>query len=543
MNWKRLAGATAAGLALAAGVATFAGSAGASSARAERASSPGYEDATLTVADNDLDTLLPAATELSFFELDELWAPLVAFNPNGTLDDVQAQSITAADHDKVWTIRIRPGWTFDNGEPVTAQSYVDGWNLTAYKGNAYPNASELSEIAGYSAVNPLTGKATAKTLSGLKVLGTDAFQVTLTTPDSQFPVELSSGNTGFFPMPQAGLADLKSFATDPIGDGPYEMDGVANLNEQVPMKAYPGYKGVKPHVEYLTFKLFSSLDTAYTATQAGNVDVTIAPQDKYSQLKANFGSRVLLDPGESIDFLGLPLFAKSFQNIKLREAISYAIDRPVISKALLGGVSTPADGILAPGILGGGTDQCSFCSYDPAKARSLLAAAGGWSGPMVVAYPGGVGYDQEFQAIANELSQNLGIASVRAVPSSNFSAYFASMSKDQFDDGPFRGHWGVLYPSAENILASLFLPGASFNDSVGGYTSPKVTADIEAGDAAPSTAVAEKYYQAAAQVILNDAAVIPLFYPNYPFVYAPNVENLHALPHEIGVDLDAVTLK
>ena len=300
---------------------------------------------TLTVSDGDLDTLLPAATELSFNELDQLWAPIAAFNANGSLKYVQAKSIKQSGHDKVWTITFRSGWTFHNGEPVTAASYADAWNFTADKANAMANASELAEIKGYSAVNPASGKATATKMSGLKVLGRDTLRVTLSHPDSQFPDELISGDLAFYPMPAAGLKDPASFKTDPIGDGPYEMASPANLDEQVPLKAYPGYKGTKPNISNLTFKLFSNADTAYTATQAGSVDIdAITPQDKYTSIKPDFGSRVLNVPGESIDFLGFPIFDKKFANPKLREAVSLAIDRPAIARALLGNQSSPATG-------------------------------------------------------------------------------------------------------------------------------------------------------------------------------------------------------
>lgn len=508
------------------------------------ASTGGSGHNTLVVADGTLDTLLPAATQLSFNELQELFAPLVAFHKNGSLRYVQAKSVVASNNDKVWTITLRPGWTFDNGQQVTAQSYVDGWNFTAYGPNANSNASELSEIQGYSAVNPTSGKPTAKTLSGLKVLSTDVFQVTLSSPDSQFPVELCTGDTGFYPMPTAGLANVKAFAKDPIGDGPYEMNGVANLNSQVDMKAYPGYKGTKPKTKYLKFELFSNPDTAYTATQAGTVNIdTTTPQDKYSQIKTDFGSHVLDIPGGSLDFLGFPLFEKKFQSIDIRKAISLAINRKAIATALLGGQSVPAKGILAPGLLGGGTGNCTYCTYDPAKARKLLAAAGGWKGPMVIAYPGGAGYDQEFQAIANQLRQNLHIASVTAQPSTNFTTYFSALSKHAYTEGPFRGHWGSLYPSGANILSSLFLPGAAFNDSVGGYTNPRVTSLIKAGEAASTSAQAIADFQQAQAVLLDNVAVVPLFYPTYPEVYSSNVENVQALPHEIGVNFDAVTVK
>ena len=153
---------------------------------------------TLVVADgnSELDTLLPGNTALSFSELGIIFAPIVSFNDDGSLQYVQASSITGSNNSTDWTIKFRPGWTFQNGEPVTAQSYADGWNLTAYGPNAYVNSGELANIVGYDAVHPATGQPTAKTLSGVKVVDQETLQVSLTKPDSQFPLELSQVRPG-----------------------------------------------------------------------------------------------------------------------------------------------------------------------------------------------------------------------------------------------------------------------------------------------------------------------------------------------------------
>ena len=94
--------------------------------------------------------------------------------------------MTAADGGTVWTIKIKPGWTFHNGEPVTAQSYIDAWNKTAYGPNAWADNGELSDVVGYPALNPASGKPTTKVLSGLKALNATTIQVRLIHPHSQF---------------------------------------------------------------------------------------------------------------------------------------------------------------------------------------------------------------------------------------------------------------------------------------------------------------------------------------------------------------------
>lgn len=537
---------------LAAGVASLSCVALAATACSGSSSSSGGKSAggadatgTLVVADgnSELDTLVPGNTALSFSELGIIFAPIVAFNSDGSLKYVQAKSVVGSDGAKSWTITFRPGWTFQNGEPVTAQSYADGWNLTAYGPNAYVNAGEFANVVGYDAVHPAKGKPTAKTLSGVKVTGKYTLQVSLTKADSQFPLELSQGDTGFYPMPKAGLKNLASFKTEPIGDGPYKMNGAAKLNQSVKLVRWSGYHGSDPgHIQNIEFRMYTSPDTAYTDTQAGNVDISLAPQDKFPQIKSDFGSRVAKSSGASIEFLGFPLFNAKFTNVKLREAISLAIDRPAINKAIFGGWYQPADSLFSASMDGGSTHACRYCTFDPAKAKQLLKQAGGWSGPMAITYPGGAGYDQAFQAVANQIRQNLGIQ-VTAKPTVGFSDFFTDLAKKSITGGPWRGKWGSAYPSPSDTLHELFTPTGDYNYTVGGYSDTKVTDLIGQGDAAGSTDQSIKDYQSAERAIEADFPVVPMFWESFPFVYSDKVANVHARPSQIDVDFEAVTLK
>jgi peptide/nickel transport system substrate-binding protein/oligopeptide transport system substrate-binding protein len=485
---------------------------------------------------------VPGNTALSFSELGVLFAPIVSFNDDGSVKYVQAQSITGNNDATVWTIKFRQGWTFHNGEPVTAQSYADGWNLTAYGPNAYVSAGELANIQGYDAVHPAKGDPTAKTLSGLKVVDKYTLQVTLTKSDSQFPMELSAGDTAFYPMPQAGLKDLASFKTNPIGDGPYQMDGAAKLNQQVTVKRYPDYQGDnKGHVEKIVFKMYTNPDTAYTDALAGNLDSALVPQDKFPQIKKDFGDRVVQLSGASIEFLGFPLWDKRYQNQQLREAISLAIDRKTINEKIFGGWYEPADSLFSTSMRGGSTHACQYCSYDPAKAKQLFQQAGGFSGTMTITYPGGAGYDQAFQAVANSIRQVLGV-DVVAKPTVGFSDFFSDLQAKKVD-GPYRGKWGSVYPSPADTLHQLFTPDGAYNYSVGNYSDDDVTALIAKGDAAPSLDDAIGFYQDAEKQIEADFPVAPTFYETFPVVYSQRVANVHGRAGQIDTAFEDVTLK
>ncbi|MGI9597734.1 MAG: ABC transporter substrate-binding protein, partial [Acidimicrobiales bacterium] len=89
--------------------------------------------------------------------LDTLFKGLVEFTSETTepYNEV-AESITSDDGGKTWTITIKDGWTFHNGEPVTANSFVDSWNFGADAANAQQNNSFFANMVGYADLNPPT---------------------------------------------------------------------------------------------------------------------------------------------------------------------------------------------------------------------------------------------------------------------------------------------------------------------------------------------------------------------------------------------------
>lgn len=501
------------------------------------------ENDSFSISENVLDSLLPANTQLSMVELNLLFAPIVEFTKSGGLKYVQAKSITSNDDNTVWTLQFRKGWTFHNGEPVTAQSYVDGWNLTAYGPNAYVNSGQLSNIKGYGELNPKSGKPKTKKLSGLEVKDKYTLQVKLSEPDSQFPYKLSSGNPGFFPMPKAGLKHVDGFKTKPIGDGPYKMDGTAKLNSEVKLTAYNDYKGPKARTKNIDVKIYTDDSTAYTDAQAGNLDIALVSQGKFPQVKSDFQDRRVTVDAPAVEYLGFPLFDKRFKNIDLRHAISMAINRKAINKKIFNGIYEPADSLFAPTLKGGSTHSCGeYCTFNPAKAKKLLAKAGGWHGKMTIPFPGGAGYDDLFNAIANQLHENLGIAKVSATPSTGFPDFLKNLTDKKYTDGPFRGKWGAPYPSAQTFISDLFTPhGAGHNSTY--YSSDAVTKLLNKANSAATPAKAVAGYRAAEKSAMSDFPVAPLFWERFVFATSDKVTNVKPTPGTIGLQLAQVEVK
>ncbi|MEK6342275.1 MAG: ABC transporter substrate-binding protein, partial [Curtobacterium sp.] len=124
----------------------------------------------LVYATGEPDHLTPGRQTVAFTQVLSLFAPLTETDAKGKLHDVAAKSVTSSDN-TTWTITLRDGWTFQNGEEVTPESYVKAWNHTAYGPNAWENSGELAAIVGYSDLNPTSGTPKTKEMSGLKVTG------------------------------------------------------------------------------------------------------------------------------------------------------------------------------------------------------------------------------------------------------------------------------------------------------------------------------------------------------------------------------------
>ena len=206
-----------------------------------------------------------------------LWTRLVDFDPT-TFKPVpaQADSIDVSSDGLTYTIKIKPGWTFHDGTPVTAQSYVDAWNYAAYGPNAYILNFFFDKIEGYDALNPSSGTPKTKELTGLKVNSDTDFTVTLTDPFSQFQYTL--GFDAFDPLPKAFYDDPTSFDEQPIGDGPYMMDGKWKHDETINLQRYPDYAGTPGFADKIELRIYQG-DAAWLDFQAGNLDITLVGSD------------------------------------------------------------------------------------------------------------------------------------------------------------------------------------------------------------------------------------------------------------------------
>lgn len=478
-------------------------------------------DASIRVAVTDPGQLIPGRQTVAFDLNMAVWSPLTFIRNDGTMDYVAAESIESDDQ-QTWTVTLRDGFTFHDGTPVTAQDYVDAWNHVAYGPNAFENAGLLVGIEGYDEVNPAEGEPTATEMSGLTVDGDLSFTVRLTVPDSQFPVQLSQAQTAFYPMPQSAYDDMEAYNRHPVGNGPFQMEGDYVEAEPITVTAYDDFAGDEPTVDEIEFVPYTDSVTAYNDVLAGNIDVASVPANRLTQAPSDFGERLYRFEAPGIAFLGLPLWDERYQDVRVRQAISMAIDRETINEVIYGGANVPATAwtpAIEPGTPEGICGE--YCAYDPAAAAALLEEAGGFEGTIDIFYPGGSGLDELYTAIANSLRQNLGVEAV-ATPSSDWAEFLERRSEGSVS-GPFFSRWGALYPSQQATLRVFFLEGGGCANCIPWY-SDDVAAAMQAADAAPTTDGSA--YVAVQELIQEEFPAVPLFFETYSYVVSDRVAEL-----------------
>ena len=209
----------------------------------------------------------------------------------------------------------------------------------------------------------------------------------LSKPNSQFPVML--GYAAFSPLPQSFYNDPKAFGENPVGDGPFKFVSWQK-NSAINLTRYDDYKGTKPKVENVQFKLYQSLDAAYADLVANNLDVldTIPPSALAGgAYKSDLGNRVVEQPAGVIQTVTFPLYDQRFSNAQVRQAFSMAIDRAQIVQNVFEGTRQVANGWVSPVVNGYKDNACGdACAYNATKAKQLLDSAGGFTGGITIGY-------------------------------------------------------------------------------------------------------------------------------------------------------------
>jgi oligopeptide transport system substrate-binding protein len=466
--------------------------------------------------------------------LSSLFYPLVDFDAQNKPVPVAAESITPNADNSVWTVKLKSGFTFSNGEPVTSDNYINAWNYGAYGPNAQEGAYFFEKIKGFGDLQSedpdkdgpkKAPEPKAKTLTGLKKVDDTTFEITLDGPFSGW--ESVMGYTAFYPLPKAAwksegvLAD--GFEDAIIGNGPFKMKGKWEHDSQIVVEKNPSFKGTVPKVDGITWKIYQDQQAEYADLVAGNVDVqTTIPIESLSKASADLGDRFKKSPNSGFGFIGFPQYLPEYKDLRVRQAISMAINRQEIMDQIFLGSRTPATSFVSPVVAGYRENTCGDnCKYDPVKAKQLYTEANGPK-ELKITYNADGGHKAWIDATCNQIKATLGVNCV-GVGEPKFSDMLTK-AKAHENIGLIRLAWLMDYPLMENYLGPLYSTTGSSNYY--GYSNPTFDNLVKAGVVAKTSDEAIAKWQAAEDILAKELPVAPIYTQQNVFGYSTKVTNV-----------------
>lgn len=458
-----------------------------------------------------------------------------------------AESIETTDDGTTWRIRLEDGWTFHDGSPVTARSFVDAWNHAAHGPNGRGHREAFGDIAGFAALQCGTASATedasepapdcdaappeTEELAGLEVVSDTEFTVTLSEPSTAWPQRL--GYPAFAPLPPAFFEDPTGFAARPVGNGPFRLVDTARTDDTVSTVAYEDYAGDPgPQVAGIDFRIQPDRDDALAALYEGAVDVmTDIPPERWPETESRVAHAEAL-PSATLDYLGFPVRDGAYADADLRAALSMAVDRDLITETLFDGLRVAATDILPPVVPGHADEVCPAWQFDPEAARQRLEQAGGIDGPITVWFNEGGGHEAWLEAVARQWSEHLGVAVDQVRFEARPFEEYLDLAAAGSLTGPFRLGWEMRYPHPRTFLQPLLHSGSRGPDGANttGYASDAFDQALDRALAVTELEDAVPAYREAATVACEDVPIAPMFYGTRTIAWNDTVDDVRVDP-------------
>ncbi len=459
--------------------------------------------------------------------VDQIFAGLVSYNTDGSTELEVAESIESEDN-LTWTITLKDGWTFSDGSPVTANSFVDAWNYGADPENAQLSAYFFNPIEGTDQEGNSTE---GDTLSGLEVIDDLTFEVTLKEPAADFPDRL--GYSAYFPLPEVAFEDMEAFGEKPISNGPYVLEEW-NHDVEAVLSKNPDYEGNRtPENDGLVFKFYTDPDAAYTDIQSGVLDITYqVPPSAISTFQDDASVQAFAEPGSVNATITIPNYLEHFEDGEegqlRRAAISKAIDREAITSTIFDDTRTPSTDFSSPLMPDYSEDieGAEVLEFDAEEAQELWAQAdeiNEFTGTFELSYNAdGAGNREWVEAVTNQLRENLEID----VEPNAFATFaeFRELITNREIDTAFRTGWQPDYPSVYNYIAPVFGTGAGAND--GDHANPDFDEPLSPAASSADDGQRAEILADAQAILMEDLPAIPLWNQDAVAIAAEGVEGV-----------------
>ncbi len=463
---------------------------------------------------------------------------LLKSNENNEIIPGCAESWKQSDDGLTWTFHLREGLKWSDGTKLTAEDFVYSWRRVANTETASPY--------GYDLLNMVVGfdKASKGAVEELGVYAPDArtFVVKLNSPCLYF--DKIAASAVLVPVQQAAIKRAgNSWATEPnsyVCNGPYRMESFVD-GKQIVFAKNPNYWNIR-NITFnkIVWHLIKDANEAYTAYKRNEIQlIKYIPVKQLPKLQTN--KEFHMSPLMGTYYVSFNTRKPPFNDARVREALSLAIDRKYLANTVMQGTYSPAKNFVGPGIsdLVAGSSFEKFTSKkygdhfnienykeDLFRAKALLGSAG---------YRNGNGFP-EFEYLTNDKGYNKAVAEYLKsawaklgikmnISIQDWNVVTAERRAGKFDVA--RNGWILDWDNPSNII-NLLETNNGNND--GKYSSKEFDTLVDLARKTTNIEEHFSYLHQAEQVLLKDAAMAPLVYFNEFWMQKSNLKNVWHSP-------------
>jgi peptide/nickel transport system substrate-binding protein len=398
--------------------------------------------------------------------------------------DVSADGLT-------WTLRLRRGVIFHDGTPLNAEAVKFNLERLVDPANAFQFAFLLrGRVAGYD------------------VLDAHTLRIRLSAPFAPLLAHLTHSSTGI-QSPAAVRSLGARYGDNPVGTGPFRFISWDKANRRIDLARFDQYWGENARLAGVRFLGVPEGTTRMALVETGqaHVAVRVPPQD-IARLQANPNVIVNHTPSVRTIYIYFNNTMRPFTDVRVRQAINYAVNKEEIVEFVLGGTARVSDAPVSPGVFG--YTPVGAYEYNPERARQLLREAGFPNGFETILYSPTGRYVQDIQ-VAEAVQSQLREVGIRArIETLEWGAYLAKTGEAADRNVVPMGllGWGTVTGDADYGLYALFhtsqwVPAGS---SRAFYSNAQVDQILDRARSTADQVVRQQLYEQAMKIIRDDAA-------------------------------------
>lgn len=509
---------------------------------------------TMTRLFRDPPTLDPHKTSdtTSAFIIGEVFSGLVTLNTDLQIVPDIAERWDISDDGLVYTFHLLPDATFADGKPITAHDFVYSLNRAADPELASPvSRTYLSDIVGVTEV--LDGAATE--ITGVKAIDEHTLEITIDAPKAYFLAKLTYPTA--FVVDKANVeAGGDGWTDSPNSTGPFLLKEY-KIGERLILARNDNFYREPAYIDQVVFNLAGG--QAMALYENDEIDITgvgILDLERLQDPNEPLSKELkVVPPRLSVSYIGFNVEQPPFDDVHFRRALNFAIDKDLIANEVYAGLIKPAYGILPPGFPGY-TEGIEGLKFDEARAVDEMCASAyanqeacetartegieqaedesiedeslySEDGPRIVLSVSGTGSDVPIgtQVILEMWKNALGVeVEIQQV---EWATYLQDLNQRKFQI--YSLGWQADYPDPQDFLDILFHTESETNH--GAYSNPEVDTILEDARIERDSTKRVELYNRAEQIIVDDAAWVPLWYEGESHVLIkPHIKDYRLLP-------------